>query len=59
METVVAPIEMPFVVSAEPTSNSAFVKDMPGGIVVKSTAKMTRVNVKSSVETRTGRFSLT
>jgi hypothetical protein len=26
---------------------------------VKITEKMTRVNVKSSVETRTGRFSLT
>ena len=57
METVVAPIEMPFVVSADSTSRRASVNDTL--IVVKITEKMTRVNVKSSVETRTGRFSLT
>ena len=55
METVVAPMEMPFVVSAEPTSKRASVNDTP--IVVKITAKITRVNVKSSIETRAGRYS--
>ena len=37
METVVAPIEMPFVVSADPTSKRASVNDTP--IVVKITEK--------------------
>lgn len=43
--TVVAPIEMPFVVKADPISNNASVKETP--IVVKTIVKMTRVKMRS------------
>ena len=53
--TVVAPIEIPFVVSAEPTSKMASVKDTP--IVVKITAKTTSTTIKRRIESEAERFS--
>lgn len=55
IETVVTPIENPFVVKAEPTSNNASMKDTP--MVWKITAKMTNVKIKSTIATRADRYS--
>ncbi len=55
MVAVVAPIDMPFVVSAEPTSNKASVKDTP--IVVKITAKITNVKMRRTIDTVAVEFS--
>jgi len=46
---------MPLVVSAEPTSNKASVKDTP--IVVKITAKITNVKMRRTIDTVAVEFS--
>src|SRR3989304_4369326 len=56
INTFVAPIEMPFVVKAEPTSKSASVNDTP--IVVKITAKTTRTRAKRRIMIGAERYSL-
>ena len=55
MEAVVAPMDMPFVVNADPISNKASVNDNP--IVVKAIEKMASVDIKSNMATRAGRYS--
>src|SRR3990172_3845755 len=55
IRTFVAPMEMPFVVKAEPTSKSASVNDTPS--VVKITAKITRTNAKRRMITGAERGS--
>ncbi len=55
MTTVVAPIDTPFVASAEPTSKIASENDTP--IVVKITAKTTKVTINSKIEINAGTYS--
>ena len=55
MATVVAPIETPFVESAEPTSKRALVKETP--MVVKSIAKTISTTMNSSMEIIAGKNS--